>query len=135
MPDIFKTYTECALKRNDLMTKAENKLFDSLKELGVDIEGTISRFMDDDVIYTKFLSRFPDEDRITPIKEAAAAGDNGALLSTAHKLKGVSANLGMGALSAKAERIVSKLRNNISEGLDEDIAETEREYDIILENR
>ncbi len=121
------------------MTKAENKLFDSLKELGVDIEGTISRFMDDDVIYTKFLSRFPDEDRITPIKEAAAAGDNDALLRTAHKLKGVSANLGMGELSAKAEKIVSKLRNNVYDGLDGDIADTEKEYDIIcraiLENR
>ena len=66
------------------MVIAENKLFDSLKKLGVDIEGTLSRFVDDDVIYTKFLARFPDEDRITPIREALHSGDNNALLSAAH---------------------------------------------------
>ncbi len=126
-------------KRTDTMVIAENKLFASLKELGVDIEGTLSRFVDDDVIYTRFLSRFPDEDRITPIKDAAASGDNDALLKTAHRLKGVAANLGMDLLAAKAEKIVSKLRNNISESFDEDIAETEQEYDLIcrtiIENR
>ncbi len=121
------------------MDITNNKLFMSLKALGVDIEGTVSRFMDDDEIYVKFLSRFPDEDRITPIKKAIEAGDNDALIKAAHKLKGVSANLGMNELSRKADVIVSKLRSNIFEGFEQDAAEAEKEYNIIcdtiIENR
>lgn len=113
------------------MDVTKNKLFSALKDIGVDIEGTLSRFVDDDEIYTKFLSRFPDEDRITPVKEAIEAKDYDALMRSAHKLKGVSANLGMNSLSQKAERIVSKMRNNIYEGFEEDAAEAEKEYDLI----
>ena len=113
------------------MEAVQNKLFSALKELGVDVEGTISRFVDDDEIYTKFLLRFPDEDRITPVREAIKAGDNDALMRSAHKLKGVSANLGMNSLSEKAERIVSKLRNNVYDGFEEDLKAAEEEYDLI----
>ncbi len=121
------------------MVAADNKLFASLKELGVDIEGTLSRFVDDDEIYTRFLSRFPDEDRVTAIREAVMAKDNDAILKTAHKLKGVTANLGMDSLSEKAERIVSKIRNNVNDGFEEDLRAVSEEYDLIcktiLENR
>ena len=121
------------------MDIAANKLFSALKALGVDIEGTLSRFVDDDVIYTKFIARFPDEDRITPIREAAEASDSDALMRTAHKLKGVSANLGMNTLSQKAEKIVSKVRNGVTDGFESDIEDAAQEYDLIcktiLENR
>lgn len=116
-----------------------NKLFAALKDLGVDIEGTLSRFVDDDEIYTKFLARFPDEDRITPVREAAETADPDALMRAAHKLKGVTANLGMNALSQKAEKIVSKLRNGVTNGFEADIDEAAKEYELIcrtiLENR
>lgn len=121
------------------MVVTENKLFAALKELGVDIEGTLSRFVDDDEIYTRFLTRFPDEDRMTPIKDAIAAKDNDALLKAAHKMKGVTANLGMTELSARAEKIVSKLRNNVFEGFDADAQAVQEEYEricgAIIENR
>ena len=121
------------------MDITKNKLFSALKDLGVDIEGTLSRFVDDDEIYTKFLARFPDEDRMTPIREAAEAGDPDALMRTAHKLKGVSANLGMNSLSRKAEKIVSKLRDGVTSGFEPDIEEAAQEYELIcrtiLENR
>lgn len=113
------------------MDITQNKLFTELKKLGVDIEGTLSRFVDDDEIYMKFLSRFPDEDRIGPVREAVAAKDNDALMRAAHKLKGVAANLGMTSLSEKAENIVSKLRNGVCEGFEEDMADVEREHELI----
>ena len=113
------------------MNIEQNKLFSALKELGVDVEGTVSRFMDNDAIYTKFLLRFPNEDRITPVKEAAEANDPDALMRAAHKLKGVSANLGMTSLSQKAEKIVSGIRNGETGGFDEDIAELEAEHELI----
>ncbi|MBR4095936.1 MAG: Hpt domain-containing protein [Oscillospiraceae bacterium] len=104
----------------------QNNLLNALREIGVDVDGTISRFMNNSEIYVKFLARFPDEDRITPIHEAIAEKDYEKLLSAAHKLKGVTANLGMTELSAKAGEIVTKVRHNIYEGFEEDAAEAER---------
>ena len=113
------------------MTDSQNELFEALRKLGVDVDGTVSRFMNNSDIYYKFLSRFPDEDRITPIKEALAAKDYEKLLQAAHKLKGVSANLGMTALSASAERIVTKVRSNTYEGFETDAAEVEAASELI----
>lgn len=108
------------------MNTTQNNLLTALKEIGVDVDGTISRFMNNSEIYVKFLSRFPDEDRITPIHKAIAEHDYDALLAAAHKLKGVSANLGMTALSSKAAEIVTKVRHNICEGFEEDAVAVEQ---------
>ncbi len=113
-------------KRGKLMVQSGSKLFGALKEIGVDVDKTISRFMDNSEIYIKFLKRFPDEDRITPIKTAAAEHDCAALAEKAHKLKGVAANLGMDELSQAAEVIVKKAKNDTSDGLDDDITLIER---------
>lgn len=108
------------------MVQSGSKLFDALKEIGVDVDKTISRFMDNSEIYVTFLKRFPDEDRITPIKDAAALRDSEKLAEKAHKLKGVAANLGMNELSGAAEVIVKKAKNSSYDGMDGDIALVER---------
>lgn len=110
----------------DTTTTTQNNLLNALREIGVDVDGTISRFMNNSEIYVKFLARFPDEDRVTPIHEAIAAKDYDKLLSAAHKMKGVTANLGMDQLSAKAAEIVTKVRNGFFDGFEEDAAEVER---------
>lgn len=110
----------------DTTTTIQNNLLNALREIGVDVDGTISRFMNNSEIYVKFLARFPDEDRVTPINEAVAAKDYDKLLAAAHKMKGVTANLGMNQLSAKAAEIVTKVRNGFFDGFEEDAAEVER---------
>ena len=110
----------------DTTTTIQNNLLNALREIGVDVDGTISRFMNNSEIYVKFLARFPDEDRVTPIHEAIAAKDYDKLLAAAHKMKGVTANLGMNQLSAKAAEIVTKVRNGFYDGFEEDAAEVER---------
>lgn len=110
-----------------------NRLFTALKELEVDVEGTLSRFCDNDELYMKFLLRFPDEDRITPIKDSVSAQNYDMLLQAAHKLKGTSANLGMNRLSAKAEKIVRKVRNGERFGFEDDYAEVEKEYSLVCQ--
>ena len=111
----------------------QHNLLNALSEIVVDVDGTISRFMNNSEIYIKFLARFPDEDRITPINDAVANHDYEKLLSAAHKLKGVSANLGMNELSSKAAEIVTKVRHNIIDGFEEDAAEVKRLSDLICE--
>ncbi len=116
-----------------IMNTTQNNLFVALREIGVDVDGTISRFMNNSEIYLKFLARFPDEDRITPIHNAIFEHDYEKLLSAAHKLKGVSANLGMTELSASAAKIVTKVRHDIYDGFEEDAAETEKLYNHMCE--
>ncbi len=120
------------------MEQIRNRLFDALREIGVDVDGTISRFVDNSEIYITFLKRFPDEDRISPIKEAFSEGDSDKLYRSAHKLKGVTANLGMKELSAAAEKISSKAKNNDLDNIGEDIKLVEKLYsemcDIIKNN-
>lgn len=116
-----------------------NKLFTAMKAIGVDVEGTLSRFVDNDELYTKFLLRFPDEDRMTPIRAAIAARDYDALLAAAHKLKGSSANLGMTKLSEKAAVIVRKVRAEEYTGFEADADAAAEEYELvcrtIIENK
>ncbi len=108
------------------MVQSGSKLFDALKKIDVDVDKTVSRFMDNAEIYITFLKRFPDEDRISPIKAAAANGGGKLLAEKAHKLKGVTANLGMNRLSSAADAIVQKARSGSTDGIDEDIALVER---------
>lgn len=108
-----------------------NKLFKALKELEVDIEGTLSRFCDNEELYMKFLLRFPDEDRITPIKDSISAQNYEMLLQAAHKLKGTSANLGMNRLSSKAEKIVKKVRSSDYTEFETDADDIEKEYELV----
>ena len=104
------------------MEKNTGNLFDALREIGVEVDKTLSRFGDDSSeIYIRFLKRFPDEDRITPIKDAVSENDLEKLSQTAHKLKGVSANLGMTALSEAAHTLELKAKNGSAEGADKDI--------------
>lgn len=113
------------------MEQTREKLFDELKKAGVDVDGTISRFMNDSDIYFKFLKRFPDEDRLTPVKEALAEKDLEKLDRTAHKLKGVSANLGMTALSEAARSIELKAKDGSLDGTDADMELTEKLYNEV----
>ncbi|MCM1328938.1 MAG: Hpt domain-containing protein [Ruminococcus sp.] len=115
------------------MDISTNKLFKALKDLDVDVEGTLSRFCDNDELYMKFLLRFPDEDRLTPIKDSISARNYEMLLQAAHKLKGTSANLGMNRLSAAAEKIVGKVRSGDYSGFEADYGAVEKEYNLICQ--
>ena len=116
----------------------QNKLFAALKERNVDIEGTLSRFMENEELYIKFLKRYPDEDKITPVVEAAAAKDFDQLVSAAHKLKGVSANLGMNDIAQKAGDIEAGAKNRSLDDPEAAASELKTEYNricrIIREN-
>lgn len=114
------------------------KLFESLKQIGVEVDKTISRFMDNSEIYITFLKRFPDEDRITPIRNAVSERNFEELSQTAHKLKGVSANLGMTVLSEAAHRLELQAKEKSDENIEENLELAEKLYSemcrVIKEN-
>ncbi|MBQ2824002.1 MAG: Hpt domain-containing protein [Oscillospiraceae bacterium] len=119
--------------------KAEySNLFNSLKSLNVDTDGTISRFMGNEDIYVKFLAGYPAEDRMPPIYEALDSKDTDNLIMRVHKLKGVSGNLGMNTVYTRSEDAIKLLRAGIYDGVKEIITEIEADYrkicDAIKEN-
>ena len=120
------------------MEQHGNKLFEELKKTGVEVDKTVSRFMDNSDIYITFLKRFPDEDKITPIKDAVSEKDFEKLSQTAHKLKGVSANLGMTGLSEAAHRLETQAKEKSEENIGENLELAEKLYGdicrIIKEN-
>lgn len=113
------------------MDISNNKLFSALKNIGVDVEGTISRFADNDELYMKFLIRYPEEDKCAPIWEAFSNRDYSSLSKAAHKLKGVSINLGMTTLAEKAEKVEIKAKNMNTDGLEADVHAVFTEYDVL----
>lgn len=110
------------------MDISQNKLLSDLKGLGVDVEGTVSRFADNCELYVKFLLRYPDDTELISLKETYAAEDFDALVKAAHKLRGVSVNLGMVSIAEKAGEIEAKAKKRSAEGLEAAVSGLEAEY-------
>ncbi|MCL2054101.1 MAG: Hpt domain-containing protein [Oscillospiraceae bacterium] len=92
------------------MKKKENPLFGALRPLDVDIDGTLSRFVENEELYEKFLRRYPDDGLLPPIMEAFENKDEEALLKTLHKMKGTSMNLGINRISEQCKDIATVIR-------------------------
>jgi len=93
-----------------IMKKKENPLFGALRPLDVDIDGTLSRFVENEELYEKFLRRYPDDGLLPPIMEAFENKDEEALLKTLHKMKGTSMNLGINRISEQCKDIATVIR-------------------------
>jgi HPt (histidine-containing phosphotransfer) domain-containing protein len=87
-----------------------NRLFDALRVLKVDIDGTLSRFVDNDELYMTFLRRYPEDGLLAPVDEAFASRDRDAMIRTLHKMKGVSVNLGINHIAEQCEDITAVIR-------------------------
>lgn len=82
-----------------------------LTELGADVNGAIARMVDNEALYASFLRTFPDDTSPAEIKRAIAAKNSRLLLEAAHRLKGVSANLGLNNISGPASCVTDCLRH------------------------
>lgn len=85
-------------------------LLDSLKNAGVDTDGSIARFVGNTAMYEKFLRKFPGDDTFAKIKPAFDKDDWTEALNATHTLKGVSGNLGMTRLYNACSETVVLLR-------------------------
>lgn len=81
-----------------------------LKDLGIDGEEALGRFMNNEALMMKFLLRFPQDPNFPKLKAAMEAGDPSAAYTAAHSLKGVTGNLSMKSLFTHASSITEDLR-------------------------
>lgn len=86
-----------------------------LQDVGVDISGSLRRFVDDKKLYEKFLRRFPGNEYMEKLKNEIAVKDYDSALKSAHALKGLSANLGLDPMTEIANEMVRAFREGDNE--------------------
>lgn len=95
----------------------EDKLL-QLKAMGCDLEGAMSRFLDDKEFYFECYNKALTDKGFEGLREALEKKDAKESFEYAHALKGVIANLGLTSLLDKISEIVEPLRfGNYEEGL------------------
>lgn len=65
-----------------------------LEGAGVNVEETLRRFMNNEMLMIKFLRKFVDDENMNKLRTLIAAKHYNEVLPVAHTLKGVSGNLG-----------------------------------------
>lgn len=70
-----------------------------LQDAGIDVEGALSRLMNNEGFFLKMLGKFIEDKTYQSLETAYEAKDMQGVLHAAHALKGVSSNLGMTRLS------------------------------------
>ncbi len=103
-----------------------------LQEAGVDVEASVNRFSGNEALYLRFIEKFRQDKTYSQLCEAHQKSDHDQLLTAAHTLKGVAANLGMNALSDACAGLVQKLRAGETGALDEAYSKVVRQYEAII---
>lgn len=104
----------------------DQELKEQLKNVGVDVDTGLKRFMNNEALYMKFLNKFLTEPTYEQLQECIQKGDYPEAFRQAHTLKGVSANLSLTLLADSVARLVELLRN--CENPTEEVAVKAKEY-------
>ena len=84
---------------------------ETLEGLGVDIEETMERFVENEALFFRCLNKLQDDKNYGMLCEAIAEGtDARKAFDAAHALKGVSANLGLTKLFNELREITEVFR-------------------------
>lgn len=102
-----------------------------LQEVGVDTDAALRRFSNNDILYKKFLLRFPEDQNFVKIEEAMKLQNWGDMLTAAHTLKGLSGNLGMNRLFEICSGVTTLLREGRNEEAVKLYPKLEEEYRVI----
>ena len=94
-----------------------------LEGAGVNVEETLRRFMNNEMLMIKFLRKFVDDENMNKLRTLIADKHYNEVLPVAHTLKGVSGNLGL----------IKLCRNDQYEDLDGLFAQAEANYSKVVE--
>lgn len=112
---LVKDFLKIVSKKYIIFKTERNKVskmskIDDLKELGVDIEEALDRFMGNGALYEKMLNKLTTAVKDVQVLPCFEAGDYKAALENAHALKGVTGNLSVTPLYKGYTEIVDELR-------------------------
>lgn len=106
---------------------------EKLESLGVDISETLERFVGNEALYFRCLSKFKDDRNYSIMKEAIAENDSQKAFDGAHALKGVSANLGLNHLYGEVKEITEIFRASSMDYDCENLLRIDDEYNRALD--
>ena len=111
-----------------------NKLLVDLEKLDVDVNKTLSRFMDNEELYLTFLYRFPNENKFNELKEKIENEEyDDCILVIAHTLKGQTANLGMNGIYRLVCEIMKSIKKSQFNEIKEKFLALEENYNQICD--
>ncbi len=86
------------------------KLNELPQHIDIDIDAALARFAGSEALYCKFLKKLTEDTTFSSLESAVAAKDLKETEKSAHTLKGVSANLGLTALTQSCDALVQAAR-------------------------
>ncbi len=104
-----------------------------LEQGGVDVNGALGRFMGSEALLERFLKRFLQDETLSALQTALAAGDTEAAAAAAHSLKGTSGNLSLNILFERSTAQLSQLRAGDLEGARQAMAGVTEAYTNAVE--
>lgn len=107
-------------------------LKDYYDKIGGDYDGVVSRLLSDERV-KKYVIRFPEDKTFELLGASLGARDYAEAFRAAHTLKGLSLNLGFGALYSAVYEITEALRpQKEADGLDEMLAKVKEAYELTV---
>ena len=104
-----------------------------LEGAGVNVEETLRRFMNNEMLMIKFLRKFVDDENMNKLRTLIADKHSPEVLFVAPPLIGVSGNLGLIKLYEIFSRMCQDCRNDQYEDLDGLFAQAEANYSKVVE--
>lgn len=111
-----------------------------LVSLGINLDITLDRFMGNEVMYVKFLSKFVQDNTYDNLQKALNEKDYERAMGFAHTLKGITGNLGMDVLAFQFNELVKEFRiqnydfQMINDKMDEIDNEYKKHCSVISQN-
>lgn len=88
----------------------QQEFFSQLKDVGVDVDSALERFMGNQGLYLRFLLQLPDLLQFDEMERALSEQDQETFYHYIHTLKGTASNLGVSAVGDCAHAILAELR-------------------------
>ncbi len=104
-----------------------------LKISGIDVDGTLNRFMGRIEMFEKFIFKFLDDNNYSDLCASMDNADVKNAFVAAHTLKGVCANLGLNPLYEASSEITELLREEKLEAAKEYLPKVKEAYDKMVE--
>ena len=103
-----------------------------LEGLGVNLEETLERFVDNEDLYMRCLNKLLDDKNYAGMHDAINSNDATMAFDYAHALKGVSANLGLDKLYSEMKVITEVFRAGSMNYDKENLSRLEAAYEEVI---
>ena len=119
--------------RTERRIKVEDEAKQKLIDAGVNFNAGMTRFMNKEDIYLKFLKRIEGDENFNLLRQKINEGNAKGAFEVAHTIKGVCANLSIDGINAVVDPMVEILRSGSLENVEQMMEEVDRIYEGVVQ--